>query len=284
VIIDAHTHVFPPWVIAERERYCQRDHWFDLLYSNPSAQLASPDDLLVSMDAAGIAQSVLCGFPWADPALCREHSEWMAEVCRARPERFSFLAIVVPHAPDALAAVQHAKGLAARGIGELNADAQQFDLRDPETLAAFMDACHAEELPVMLHASEPLGHQYPGKGAATPDALATFLARFPDQPVVLAHWGGGLPFYELMPEIHAVTRNTCYDSAASTYLYAHRVIDIVVRIIGPERVLYASDYPVLSQGRLARRFERMLTDDTARDNVLRGNAARVYGLAKGSAR
>jgi predicted TIM-barrel fold metal-dependent hydrolase len=100
---------------------------------------------------------------------------------------------------------------------------------------------------------------------------------------VLAHWGGGLPFYELMPEIHAVTRNTSYDSAASTYLYTHSVIDTVVRIVGTERVLYGSDYPILSQGRLARRFERTLPDADAREAVLQVNATRVYGLAKENA-
>lgn len=283
-IIDAHTHVFPPWVIAERERYCARDAWFNLLYANPGAQLAAPEDLLLSMQAGGIARAVICGFPWADPGLCREHTAWMAEVCRTWPAQLAFLAIVVPQHSDAPADVRTARDLGAAGIGELNADAQGFDLSAPETLADFMEACRDVALPLMLHASEPLGHQYAGKGSAIPEKLVTFLGACAQQPVVLAHWGGGLPFYELMPEVHAVTANVCYDSAASTYLYRHAVIETVLRIVGPERVLFASDYPVLSQARLARRFEQRLPDEQERTLVMAGNAARVYRLQEGDAR
>lgn len=268
--------MFPPWVIADRERYRTRDRWFDLLYANPGAQLASTEDLLASMGASGIQRSIVCGFPWADPGLCAEQTEWMAEECRKHPGQLSFLAIVVPHLPGATDAVRQAHALGASGIGELNADAQGFDLSDPAGLTAFMEACRAEHLPLMLHASEPIGHRYPGKGTATPEKLAAFLAAFPEQPVVLAHWGGGLPFYELMPEVRAVTRNVYYDSAASTYLYSHDVLRTVLRIAGPERVLFASDYPVLGQGRLARRFERSIEDDATRERVLRSNAASVY--------
>lgn len=279
-VVDAHTHVFPPWVIADRERYRARDGWFHQLYAAPSAQLASPEDLLTSMDAAGIERSILCGFPWADPELCHEHTEWLADVCRRSPGRFSFLAIVVPHLPGAVDAVRRAAALGAAGIGELNADAQGFDLQQPATLEACMQACAAEGLAVMLHASEPLGHRYPGKGTATPEKLAAFLAAFPGQPVVLAHWGGGLPFYELMPEVHAVTRNVWYDSAATTYLYRHDVLDTVLRLCGAERVLFGSDFPVLSQGRLLRRFQRALGADL-RERVLAGNATHVYRLPEG---
>jgi hypothetical protein len=234
------------------------------------------------MDASGIDRSILCGFPWADTGLCREHSEWLAEVCRTHPERLSFLAIVVPHSPDAAGAVRHAKSIGAAGIGELNADAQGFDLRDPASLSAFVEACRAEQFALMLHASEPLGHDYPGKGGSTPERLTTFLSAFPEQPVVLAHWGGGLPFYELMPEVHGVTRNVSYDSAATTYLYRHDVIGVVIGLVGAERVLFASDYPVLSQGRLARRFERQIEDCFAREQVLWRNATRIYGLPEGT--
>ena len=39
--------------------------------------------------------------------------------------------------------------------------------------------------------------------------------------VVLAHWGGGLPFYELMPEVAALLGDAC---AASDILYSTRIL------------------------------------------------------------
>jgi predicted TIM-barrel fold metal-dependent hydrolase len=129
----------------------------------------------------------------------------------------------------------------------------------------------------LLHASEPLGHAYPGKGAATPDRIAALLAAEPETRFVLAHWGGGLPFYELMPEVAALTRNVVYDTAASTYLYRPAVFRSVLDMVGPERVLWASDHPVLNMGRFLRRTRaaaNLRPDEVG--PVLGGNAARVY--------
>lgn len=275
-IIDAHTHIFPPEVRQRREHYRSRDPWFAQLYENPKALLASPDEILASMDAAGIERSIVCGFPWADAGICREHNAWLAEVAAASPARISFLAIVAPQSRSAVSDAERAFSRGAVGIGELNADAQGFDLRHPTEVTDLMVYCREMDRPVMLHASEPLGHTYPGKGQATPDALYTWLSAFPAQPVVLAHWGGGLPFYELMPEVHAVTRNVAYDSAATTYLYRPAVFETVISITGTDRVLFATDYPVLRQDRLAASVAAGLADRHTRDRVMHGNATSIY--------
>ena len=170
-IVDAHTHIFPPDVVSRREAYHSRDAWFSLCYENPKLLLASPDDLIASMDDAGIQTSIACGFPWADPGLCREHNDWMAEACRAHPGRITFMAIVAPHLPGAADEAERAFSLGAVGIGELNADAQGFDLTVPGDITELMALCHDLKKPVMLHSTEPIGHLYPGKGAATPERL-----------------------------------------------------------------------------------------------------------------
>ena len=279
-IVDAHTHTFPPDVVARREAYHSRDAWFSLCYENPKLLLASPDDLIASMDEAGIQTSIACGFPWADPGLCREHNDWMAEACRAHPGRLAFLAVVAPHQPDAAVEAERAFGLGALGIGELNADAQGFDLTMPQAIGDLMTLCRDLQKPVMLHSTEPIGHLYPGKGAATPERLFVWLSAYPAQPIVLAHWGGGLPFYELMPEVRAVTRFVAYDSAATTYLYDHAVFQHVLALAGKDRVVFGSDYPILRQDRLTRRVARQIEDDETLSLIYAANADRIYGLGK----
>jgi predicted TIM-barrel fold metal-dependent hydrolase len=132
--------------------------------------------------------------------------------------------------------------------------------------------------PVMLHASEPVGHDYPGKGTATPAPLLRFVTSFPELRVVLAHWGGGLPFYELMPEVAAALHRVAYDSAASTYLYRFDVFRAVLDIVGAERVLFASDYPVLRQSTFLNRVRQADIDDDELSWVLAASARRIYGL------
>lgn len=278
-VVDAHTHLFSPDVITRRDDFVRRDRWFGHLYENPNAKLAAAEDIVSSMDAAGIQMSVVCGFPWEDSGICREQNDFMAETCSLAPDRLAFTAIVVPNDPGAAQEAERCFNLGAVGIGELNADAQNFDLLDPASVADLMHACRTHEKPVMMHASEPVGHNYPGKGASTPDKLVHWLSTYSEQAVVLAHWGGGLPFYELMPEVHAVTRNVTYDSAATTYLYRQDVFRHVTELAGPQRVLFASDYPVLGQQRLLKRVTRLLGDDPCYDGLIGQNAARVYGLA-----
>jgi predicted TIM-barrel fold metal-dependent hydrolase len=131
----------------------------------------------------------------------------------------------------------------------------------------------------MTHASEPVGHIYPGRGAATPDKLLAFAAEFPDLRLVAAHWGGGLPFYELMPEVAEIAQRVVYDTAASTYLYRFQVFRSVLDIVGPERILFASDYPVLKQKRfLERTLATKWRSELELAAVLSGNARRVYRL------
>jgi predicted TIM-barrel fold metal-dependent hydrolase len=131
----------------------------------------------------------------------------------------------------------------------------------------------------MLHASEPLGHHYPGKGTATPERLLKFVSAQPRLTIVFAHWGGGLPFYELMPEVAAVSANVLYDTAASTYLYRPTVFRAVLDVVGAERVMWGSDHPVLGMKRFLRRTlqDANLTEHELQ-RVLAGNAARVYFL------
>jgi predicted TIM-barrel fold metal-dependent hydrolase len=276
-IVDAHVHLFPPDVIACRDDYCARDDWFGVTHAAfPIERFPQVETLLASMDAAGIDMAVIAGWPWRDPAICRLHNDFLAEICAAEP-RLAWLGIVNPAQPGAAEELARAHALGAAGVGELNADAQGFAWEDEGHLRDLAEIATTLDLPMMAHVSEPVGHAYPGKGTATPPRLLGFVERHPDLRLVAAHWGGGLPFYELMPEVALAMRNVTYDSAASTYLYRHEVFDVVSRIVGAERVLWGSDFPVLGQRRFLRKATEALPD-AAVAPVLGGNAARVYGL------
>ena len=278
-VVDAHTHIFPPELRADRSLHLERDGWFGSLYQNPAAEIASAEEIIASMDAAGIARSVVCGFPWRDPGLCREHNAYLADSAGRFPDRLSWLGIVTPGTNTAVRDAIWCFENGASGLGEFNADAQGFDLRNADGFREVAECCVAADRPVMIHASEPVGHDYPGKGSATPDKFLQFLKAFPELNVVAAHWGGGLPFYELMPEVAGLTRRLAYDTGASTYLYTFQVFRTVLDIAGPDRVLFGSDYPVLRQRRfLERAGATVWKNAEERMAVLAGNANRVYRL------
>ena len=278
-VIDAHTHIFPPGLVADRSSHLGRDIWFTNLYRSAKATLATVEELIASMDAAGVTRSVVCGFPWSDPGLCRDHNAYMAESAARFPDRISWLGIVAPGSDSVERDARSCLENGARGFGEINADAQGADLRDARAFRAIVAIAAEAGLPLMIHTSEPVGHDYPGKGTSTPDRVLAFLSAFPETSVVAAHWGGGLPFYELMPEVAALTRRLTYDTGASTYLYRFQIYRAVLGIVGQDRVLFGSDYPVLKQTRfLERTLATEWTSVGERNAVLGDNAARVYRL------
>ena len=279
LVVDAHTHAFPPEWIADRVNHCRRDRWFGELYEAPSAKMIDAVELIAAMDSAGVALAIACGWPWLDPGLCRAHNDYLAAASSASNGRLAWLGIVAPASSDAAAETERCLALGASGIGELNADAQGVDVAQPGLLADVAAVLIAAGRPLLLHASEPVGHRYPGKGTATPDRLLSFLAANPDLGVVLAHWGGGLPFYELMPEVAALTRNVVYDTAASSYLYRPGVFRAVLDITGGERVLWASDHPVLGMARFLERTRRQAAIRPEEWAAVMGDSARrVYRL------
>ena len=50
MILDVHTHLFPPRLIADRARLIAADPGFAALYAPDRARMATAEDLIASMD------------------------------------------------------------------------------------------------------------------------------------------------------------------------------------------------------------------------------------------
>lgn len=251
MIIDAHTHLFPPEICARREQYCARDPWFGELYSNPKAKMATAEQLIASMESAGVDCSIAFPFGWSDPGIIEECNSYLLEAMRLYPGRIVGLAALQPTAGKRAAAeLDRCARAGMPGCGELMPHGQGYRLSDLALLEPIIEVVRAHHLFLLTHASEPVGHLYHGKGNVAPGDLEVFLRAFPDVRVIAAHWGGGFPFYELMPEVHAAAANLWYDSAASPYLYRADIFPIAAHIVGAQKLLFASDYPLISQKRM----------------------------------
>jgi predicted TIM-barrel fold metal-dependent hydrolase len=279
VIIDLHTHITAPEIIAQREVYCRRDAWFAALYGNPQARLATAEALLESLDEAGVDRAVAFGFAWADAGLCRAANDYTIEAVRRYGDRLVGFAVVNPRQPqEALREIGRCAAAGLRGVGELMPDGQGFLLDDLSLMTPLAERAAAYHLPLLVHSSEPVGHHYPGKGTVGPEAIYRFAHAFPDVTLVCAHWGGGLPFYELMPEVHVALSHVYYDTAASPFLYDARILAFVAQLI-PHKICFGSDFPLLPPIRYVREFRSVGLEPERLDAVLGGNAARLLGLA-----
>ena len=278
MIIDFHTHVFSPQIKKNRSKYIDSDPCFAILYSEKNTKLTTTDELIDNMDKEGIDISVIVNIGWVTHELCVETNDYILESVARYPKRLIGFCSVQPNSYEAaVAEIERCAKEGMKGVGEIRPDMQLFDLRD-EIMVPIIETLREHKLILLTHASEPVGHSYPGKGVITPAMLYPFIASFPDLTVVCAHWGGGLPFYALMPEVKQAMRNVFFDTAASPYLYSPQVYNQVISLVGSDKILFGSDYPVMTPGRLLKELNSLDLPEETKSLILSGNARRLLDI------
>ena len=279
MIIDFHTHVFSPQIKKKRSKYIDSDSCFAILYSKKEAKLATADELIADMDKNKVDISVITNIGWTTHELCVETNDYILESVARYPQRLIGFCTVQPNSyAAAIAEIERCATGGIRGVGEMRPDMQLFDLKDEQVMEPFIEVIRKYKLILLTHASEPVGHEYPGKGGVTPDILYPFITSFSDLTIVCAHWGGGLPFYALMPEVKQALHNVYFDTAASPFLYSPQVYNQVIQLVGGDKILFGSDYPLLTQNRLLSEINSLDLPEETRNLILSGNAQRLLGI------
>jgi predicted TIM-barrel fold metal-dependent hydrolase len=248
MIIDCHTHAYPSelvtnprdWAKAQRE-----SHWADLVapVDRPSIQgWSNLDSMLASMDLACVDQAVLLGWYWEHESTCRWHNEAMAKWMQAAPERLIGFAAIYPN-ENVIDQLETAKNLGFRGVGELHLGVQDFDTAKSHW-QAMARWCVENDWPINCHATEAAGHDHPGSFPTPLQDFVCLAEAEPDLKLILAHWGGGLAFFEQNPKLRKSLENVYYDCAASPLLYDMDIFRNMVGLVGIDKLLFGSDYPL----------------------------------------
>jgi predicted TIM-barrel fold metal-dependent hydrolase len=262
-IIDSHIHLYPAEVSADPVAWgtAHGEPWWTQCVAPPRRPTlqgwADVGTLLRDMDRAGVGQCVMLGWYWERQETCELQNRWYLDWVRQHPDRLRAFAAVQPASgARGLDALKAALDAGLCGVGELFPEVQGFSLTD-DAWGRVVALAAERRVPINLHVTDPAVPLGPAS-ATRPTPLDGYvrLARdFPAASFILAHWGGGLPFYELNPRVAAALRNVHYDTAASPLLYDRRIFRRVVDLIGPERILFGTDYPLLCFPRQTREPE-----------------------------
>jgi predicted TIM-barrel fold metal-dependent hydrolase len=273
--IDAHTHLFAPGQIAGRESIALGDRTFREMYGDSAAKMATARELLAALDEAELEAAVVAGFAFSTEDNLIEQNEYLLASGRTSGGRILPFATVNPALPGWERVARHAIAGGARGFGELRPHNQGWEPEGCEAERLYGIAGDAGMV-LLWHCSETVGHPYPGKaGGITGDELIRVASRFPGLTMIAGHLGAGASFYLQMPEVRSAIDSVYFDTAAASLLYDDESVARLVDLAGPERVLFGSDYPLLSPRRQIQRLAAQLPAPVV-EAVCGGNARRLF--------
>jgi 5-carboxyvanillate decarboxylase len=206
-------------------------------------------------------------------------NDQLADACRRHPDRFSGLTAIAPQDPKA-AATEIERGARELGlVGVIVNSHTQGEYLDDKKFWPIFEAAQALDMPIYLHPNTPSRNMIgPMLDAGLDGAIFGFAVetgmhllriitagvfdRFPGLRIVVGHLGEALPFWLYrLDYMHAATvRAERYESMKpiarrpSEYLRSNvwvttsgmpwaPAIMFCREVLGPDRVMYAMDYP-----------------------------------------
>jgi predicted TIM-barrel fold metal-dependent hydrolase len=279
MIIDFHTHIFPDTIRDNREKFFPDEPAFKLLYQSPKSKLIGASELLNAMDENGVDKSVIFGFPWRNAETFCRHNDYIMNRVQKYPDRFAGLGCFALSGNQVIAEAERCLAGGLSGIGELafyQAGIDEFAL---DRMAPVMKICAKADLPVLIHTNEPIGHNYPGKTPNTFAQIYDLIRRFADNKFILAHWGGGIFFFNLLKkDVKENLQNVYFDTAASPFLYDSKIYQIAIQLIGVDKIVFGSDYPLLPPTRYFREMDEAGLAKTQAAQICGENARQLLKL------
>lgn len=277
MIIDYHVHITPPDIIKDWRRIAEKEDYFKLLSESPVNKFATAEDIVEELDRTRVDKAVIFGFGFKDMGICKYVNDYVIESVKKYPDKLIGYMSIMPKSKDLEKEMDRCMDKGLCGVGELFPYGQEFDITNPVEMKNLAHLSIERDLPVMLHVNEPVGHYYAGKTDTTPVKASEFAANFPDLKVIFAHWGGGLIFYEMMPEIRAQNKNVYYDIAATPFLYDKAIYRVAKEMGLLDKILFATDYPLIPMDQYIKDVEDSGLSLEDQYKIFGENAQRLLG-------
>lgn len=231
------------------------------------------EQLLAEMDEANIERAVLRA--WATPEGWLISNDDIAALVQRFPDRFLGLAAVDPRRPvEAVRELRRAvNDLGLRGLHMLP---WMWNLppNDRHYYPLYV-ACAELGIPFCLQ----VGHTGPMRPSETGRPipyLDEVALDFPEMTVVGGHIG--YPWTEEMIALAWKYPNVYIDTSAYMPRYYPSALRVFMNSYGQDKVLFGTNYPMLSPARCRAQVEELGLKPEAKAKFLRGNALRAFGL------
>jgi predicted TIM-barrel fold metal-dependent hydrolase len=261
--IDFHTHAFPDRLAEQAMHKLSTE---GNIAGRTDGTIAG---LLRSMDAAGVARSVVCSIA-TRPEQFDSILKWSREIAS---ERIIPFPSIHPADPEAVARVRQTREAGFAGI-KLHAYYQGFDMDDPR----MMEICAAADaagLIVMCHAGFDMAFERVRR--ADPERLARVAEAFPNLRLVGAHLGGWEDWEQTRR--HLLGRPIYLDLSFTLDYFSPQAYRDLIEAHPADRLLFATDSPWKEPGEDLARIEALGLDAALLERILWRNAERLLAEA-----
>lgn len=238
----------------------------------------SPETLIARMDRNGIDYSVVfsmvntVGLEHAGIQAC---NDYVIEAVQKYPDRLIGLCLTSPrHGQKALDEVRRCIDAGLKGI-KLHPHLLGYYPIDGDLMDPFMELARELKVPVLTHSDI-------NSLRCNPYQVLLLADRYPDVPVIMAHWGVDPDFVHFVPKLVKDHPNVYLDTSCTPNL--PEVIFARPAKLIPDKILFGSDGPTLSVEVELKKLEVAeelygLTKEE-KGKILGENALRVFGIAR----
>jgi predicted TIM-barrel fold metal-dependent hydrolase len=266
-------------MLRDRSAFLEGEPGLSVLYKDESAKMAGTAELLGSMDKGGVEKAMVTGFSFRKEDNARRYNEWLLKECSLYPDRLYPLASFDPRAPFAPSLSEEFLDSGGFGLGELCVYDEGLTPALTDRLLELCALASARGRPVLVHVNEPVGRQYPGKAPIETSQIYNFIRRAKGAKLILAHFGGGIPFFaSLRKEAREELSRVRFDTAAMPFIFDPLALACGVRILGASSFLFGTDYPLLRPERYYKYFADAGLSPEETDAILGKSAAEFLGL------
>ncbi len=261
VNVNMGAHAPPEWLVRVKEDYFRggEDFFRDI----------GADEMLQTMDEHGVEKAILT-------VDCRAPSEHVLSFCAAHPERFALAASVDPRA--GMRGCWAFEDLArSHPVVMARVVPFQHDLAPNHRLYYPIYAkCIELDLPISINTGIP-GPPVPGE-CQHPMHLDRVCLDFPELEICMAH--GADPWWSVAIRLMIKYRRLHLMTSAYSPRYLPPEVIHFMNTRGSDKILFATDHPVLSIERCVREAKELDLRDGVLDKYLYANAERLFFSAR----
>ncbi len=260
-IIDLHTHIYPATLARRAMKVAGREH-------DDYEKLPVKENLLKRMEEEHVALSAVLHVV-TKPANVTDVNRFAREIMR--PNLISFGGLH-PDCDNVQEEIEKLKDMGMSGI-KFHPPFQAVKL-DEEKYDPMWRHINLLGFPVLIHCgSARMKRPYD----LYPDGAARIIRLLPDVPVILAHMGGRSMDSEAETLLYRFPENVYIDTAMSAERQEKDDFERMVEAMGPERVVFGSDFPYGTQKAAIEFIKNSCFSETEKAMMLGKNAERILG-------